>query len=288
MKRPLFALAAGVIILGGFGYIYRTPIRDWWADMDKPEIPAAIRKVPQQAASDTHAAVQDPSPVEGGMATSQHFVLVSNPPKPKPAPLDPLDAKQGLPAEMNLDVPFTSQAPSQNWDMPFQEACEEASAIMVDAYYKGRSGVLPADEMEKEIRDLVAYEQKTLGHYEDTSATEMVTWIKGYFGYEDVRMLPVRNAEDIQRAVANGYPVLLMADGKKLQNPNFRNGGPPYHVVVVKGYSKGKFITNDPGTRKGKDYLYTFERLMDAAHDWTGKAANGSPVMLIVMPKANQ
>ena len=285
MKRPLFAIAAGVIILGGFAYAFRTPIRDWWELQTAPVLPTAVHKVPTRASSDTALNLQDASPIEGGVATSQNFMLVSNPPKSKPAPLDPLEAKQGLPDEINLDVPFTSQAPTQNWDMPFQEACEEASALMIDAYYQGKSGVLPKTEMEEQIKKLVAYQVKTIGHYEDTSSAEMQKWIQGYFGYEDVRIISIRTAEDIQRAVANGYPVLVLADGKKLPNPNFRNGGPPYHVLVVKGYSKGRFITNDPGTRKGQNFTYAFEDLLRASHDWTGKAANGPAVMMIIMPK---
>jgi hypothetical protein len=244
-----------------------------------------VHKIPTRASSDTALNLQDASPIEGGVATSQNFMLVSSPPKSKPAPLDPLEAKQGLPDEINLDVPFTSQAPTQNWDMPFQEACEEASALMIDAYYQGKSGVLPKAEMEEQIKKLVAYQVKTIGHYEDTSSAEMQKWIQGYFGYEDVRIISIRTAEDIQRAVANGYPVLVLADGKKLPNPNFRNGGPPYHVLVVKGYSKGRFITNDPGTRKGQNFTYAFEDLLRASHDWTGKAANGPAVMMIIMPK---
>ncbi|MCC7356929.1 C39 family peptidase [Candidatus Uhrbacteria bacterium] len=286
MKRPLlFAITAGVIILGGFVYAFRTPIRDWWDLQNAPVLPIAIHKVPQQSNSDTTLNLQDASPVEGGMATSQNFVLVSNPPKSKPAPLDPMEIKQGLPDEINLDVPFTTQAPTQNWDMPFQEACEEVSAIMVDAYYRGQTGILSKTEVEKSIKDIVEYEIKTVGHYEDTSSSEMKQWITGYFGYEDVRAIPIRNAEDIQRVVANGYPALILVDGKKLANPNFRNGGPLYHVLVVKGYSKGRFITNDPGTRKGKDYTYTFDQILNAAHDWTGKKADGPAVMVIVMPK---
>lgn len=42
-----------------------------------------------------------------------------------------------LPAEVNLDVPFTSQAPYKNWHHPYQDFCEEASALMAVRYVKG-------------------------------------------------------------------------------------------------------------------------------------------------------
>ena len=39
----------------------------------------------------------------------------------------------------NLKVAFTSQAPLANWDHAHEEACEEASALMVDAFWHNRS-----------------------------------------------------------------------------------------------------------------------------------------------------
>lgn len=34
------------------------------------------------------------------------------------------------PIEVNLDIPFTSQAPNQSWALPYKEFCEEASVLM--------------------------------------------------------------------------------------------------------------------------------------------------------------
>ena len=39
-----------------------------------------------------------------------------------------------LTKEINLDVPFTSQAPHLNWDQPYQDFCEEASVLMAVQY----------------------------------------------------------------------------------------------------------------------------------------------------------
>src|SRR5260370_33523953 len=47
-----------------------------------------------------------------------------------------------LPAAVIIPVPFTSQAPLNNW-APRQHTCEEASLVMVDRYLKGdHSGAL--------------------------------------------------------------------------------------------------------------------------------------------------
>jgi uncharacterized protein YvpB len=72
----------------------------------------------------------------------------------------------------------------------------------------------------------------------------------------------------IKDELANGRPVIVGAAGKILPNPNFRNGGPNYHMLVVIGYDKNGFITNDPGTRKGQDFRYSFSDLFNAIHNW--------------------
>ena len=60
--------------------------------------------------------------------------------------------------------------------------------------------------------------------------------------------------------------------GRELNNPYYKAPGPIYHAVVVKGYVNGKFITNDPGTSHGHDYLYDPQTLINANHEWN--AAN--------------
>jgi len=40
------------------------------------------------------------------------------------------------PIEKEISVPFTSQAPEGNWQEPWQNACEEASIVMIQNFYK--------------------------------------------------------------------------------------------------------------------------------------------------------
>src|SRR3990167_747254 len=53
-------------------------------------------------------------------------------PNPKPTTSVVVSAK-----EVNLDIPFTSQAPHLNWDQPYQDFCEEASILMAVQYVHG-------------------------------------------------------------------------------------------------------------------------------------------------------
>lgn len=193
---------------------------------------------------------------------TKDVVVLSGTDEPNPIVKKP---NISLPASVNLDIPFQSQAPLGNWDLPYQEACEEASAIMVDAFFK--NSPLTAETMDAEILKLVAWEKKTLGHYEDTNAAEIARSLTEHFGHQDVQVLYEYTLDDIKKAVSNGYPVIMTLAGRELHNPNFTAPGPVYHALVVKGYADDKFITNDPGTRVGHDYIYDAQIVISANHE---------------------
>ncbi len=80
MKRHGRILLAAILIFGGvFAYAYRAALRDWWFEVNRPTIPAAAKYVPPSRENGV-IATADTSLVEGGVATSQHYVLVSSPP----------------------------------------------------------------------------------------------------------------------------------------------------------------------------------------------------------------
>ncbi len=188
-----------------------------------------------------------------------------------------------LPDEINLSVPFTSQAPHKKWDLPYKEFCEEASTFMASSYIKGTS--IPSPEFaDAELLKIKAFEEQRFGFYEDTNAEQTSIILKEYFGIDRVKVVYDPTATMIRDAVAHKQLVLVPAEGTLLGNPHFRHPGPPYHMVVVKGYTKtGQFITNDPGTQFGADYLYAPDVLMNAMHDWNGgDVINGKKVILIV------
>lgn len=198
---------------------------------------------------------------------------------------EPTQPRAELPKELNLAVPFLSQAPKQNWAMPFQEACEEASMIMADAYFSDRTKTFAGDEGEQAILDIVAFETKQ-GLGTDISAKQVVDLIQEYFSKRQARIIANPTIEDIKALLVKGIPVIVPADGKALKNPNFHNGGPPYHMLVIKGYlADGRWIVNDPGTRKGADYIYDRDLLMNAIHDWNGgDVPHGAPVIIVMQP----
>ncbi len=213
------------------------------------------------------------------------------PPPPPPGTLTPPSTKPTPPPssstknEVNLTVPFTSQAPHANWSEPYQNFCEEASVLMAASYVLGQS-IANANDADQKLLAIKDYEMKEFGYYLDTTAAETAKILTDYYKVKQVKLLDNPTTDDIKNAVAAGKVVIVPAAGQDLDNPNFVGAGPVYHMLVVKGYTNdGKFITNDPGTRLGSNFLYKYDNLMNAIHDWVGfdrDIHEGKRVVIIV------
>lgn len=188
-----------------------------------------------------------------------------------------------LSSDILLDVPFTSQAPFGDWDMPYQEACEEASIIMVEYYLRNES--LSAEQANEEIIALTGYLEKN-GYHIDINIQETKTLFKEYYDREgEIFYDEDVNIEKIKELLVDEHPIIIPAAGRLLGNPNFTGEGPPYHMLVIIGYDENGFITNDPGTRLGAKYHYNYETIMLAIHDWTGSkntVTGGRKAMLVL------
>lgn len=222
------------------------------------------------------------SPTPGQVARALDVVPAESRAIPQPATSPSPSPKQSpIPDSYTLKVPFTSQAPAGNWDAMHEDACEEASLLIVKRYEANEKAPSTTDA-EKELQALVAAGEKK-GH--GLSITLEQLRVLGEEQYGTV----LRNGtvstdvtlDSIKAKVASGHPVIVGAAGKELHNPNFRNGGPNYHMLVIIGYTPTEFITNDPGTRKGEGYRYSHKVLLDAVHDWdAGNILNGRKAML--------
>ncbi len=202
-------------------------------------------------------AVNPPKKIQHTPTPTKSSATPTNDPDDKPLPLSKL-----------LNVPFTSQAPTANWDALHNEACEEASAIMANAYFSGMTDItLKPEFVESELAKLTEWEKETFGYYLDIDSRETAKLLETVYGLK-TRLITDYTETDLKREIANGHLVLLAANGRLLGNPNFRPPGPIYHMLVVRGYTQSEIITNDPGTRKGLNYSYDFETLYNAAGEW--------------------
>ncbi len=197
---------------------------------------------------------------------------------PKTAPKTPSEPQKSsttrpvsVPGNLLLPVLFAQQAPFGNWDELHQEACEEASMIIADSYFSEQA--LDERIMETKIQAFIAW-QREQGYKVDLSAQEMVDTFQSYFK-RDARVVTDVTVDRIKYELAQNNLVVVPAAGRKLYNPNFKQPGPIYHVIVVVGYDKNGFIVHDVGTRKGKNYHYSFETLINAIHDWDHQLAEG-------------
>ena len=142
---------------------------------------------------------------------------------------------------------------------------------MASLYYQGDTReMVIGDAGDALLKKVIAWEEEQFGYYQDTTVAETVVMLEEYFKLR-ARIVDDPMVKDIKEAVAAGHPVIMPAYGKVLPNPYFKNGGPLYHMLIVKGYTETKFITNDPGTNtRGADFTYTIDALMNAIHDWNG------------------
>lgn len=190
-------------------------------------------------------------------------------------------ANASLPPSVHIDVPFASQAPLQNWDALHEESCEEASLILVEHYLNGKT--ISPESMEAEIQKLVQWETDH-GYKYDVDMNELKTIAADFYGLKGKIVTDV-SVESMKKELAAGHPIIIPAAGQTLGNPYFSGDGPPYHVLVVIGYDSKNFITNDVGTRRGKDYKYDYQTLLNAIHDWNGSTTtieSGRKAMLVV------
>lgn len=213
----------------------RDRIRDAFVEFRKPPVPS---EVPRMA----------PSPVVASVAAPV--------PTPRPSAV----------GAINLAVPFFAQAPRGDWSLPWQEACEEASVILVGAFWDSEE--LSVEKMEERIHAAVAWQMSSFGFYEHTTAAQTATMIRALYGYARVEVEYDIGTDRIAAHVRAGRPVIVPLAGRLLGNPYYTSPGPVYHMLVVKGVAEnGDLITNDVGTRHGRNLTYHPDVFLNAMHD---------------------
>jgi len=169
------------------------------------------------------------------------------------------------------NVPFLAQAPYGAWSDPRQQnGCEEASSLIAISWVQGQKEVSKAEAL-KSILAISKFEVDKYGGYNDTSASSTIERIlAGYFKYKKAKLKYDVGADDIIAELEKGNLVIAPFDGQKLKNKYFTAPGPDRHMLVIIGYDydKKEFITNDPGTRQGKDYRYGRAVLVGAIRDY--------------------
>ncbi|KKQ89249.1 MAG: hypothetical protein UT11_C0031G0002 [Berkelbacteria bacterium GW2011_GWA2_38_9] len=267
--KYLVLIVAAIILIGG--WFYRANIKDWWWQVRQPELPKAIPA--KEDKEDKEDKDQEKSEIFKEISENSDSISSLS---SEPQPIE-------IPSEINLAVPFTSQAPFSKWDSFDEEMCEEASLLMINRFYQNR-GFASKDDQENALREIQKWEEVNLPDWKSNNAQEIARVAREMLGYKSAKVIPLTDFKQIKEQIAQNNPVILPAAGRELKNPNFKAPGPLYHMLVVRGWlSDGRIITNDPGTRRGEGYIYDKSVLWDAIHDWNGgNVASGQKVMIVV------
>ncbi len=167
---------------------------------------------------------------------------------------------------VNLEIPFTPQAPFANWDKLHSEACEEASVLMAIYYLQNKR--LDRYVADDQILKMVHWQNDNFGGHYDLSVAKTAELVKKYFSFEEISVKYDISIDDIKKELSLGHVVVVPSAGRYLKNPYFKQPGPYYHMLVIRGYDDKGFITNDPGTKHGQNFSYTYQNLFNAIHDW--------------------
>lgn len=187
------------------------------------------------------------------------------------------------PTEINLAVPFFPQAPDGNWDAPWQEACEEAS--VVQAVYFATGKTLGIDQFRAEILALVDWENNTFGSYEHTTVEQTARMMREALNFSDFEIVENPTVDQMKGILAKGSVIVAPFSGKDLKNPFYSNGGPLYHMMVIRGFDSRNFIVNDVGTKRGENFIYPISRIMETLHDWNDTSIQlGAKRVIVVNP----
>ncbi len=191
---------------------------------------------------------------------------------------------------VQLAVPYVNEAPDDNWSGPWNNGCEEAAVVMIEAFYQNKSAVSIA-EAKQMMQRLFDEQDRVWGSNANSDAARTVQFV-ATLGLFRARVVNAPTVEQIKEEVAAGRPVITLHRGFELGNPNipFLATGSSYHTLVVIGYddATGEFIVHDDGDAKAGAYRrYEYSVVMDSLHDYDyqSKLADGPPRAIFTAAK---
>jgi hypothetical protein len=107
--------------------------------------------------------------------------------------------------------------------------------------------------------------------------------LEGYYKFSDFRILENPSIEELKRELAQGHLIVAPFAGRMLGNPFYSGEGPYYHMMVIKGYDQTNFITNDVGTKRGLNFIYPYQTIMNSLHDYHVRDIQTAPKKVIVL-----
>ena len=193
-----------------------------------------------------------------------------------------------LPDHVLLQVPFTTQAPLNNWAQ-HQESCEAANLTMLRLYWqKDGSVVIDPHAADASIATIDSW--KPAADLDDTQVGELA---KQHWGYA-YRLVP-NDPQVIAQQLAAGRPLLAEVRTHGLGNSHYpgysshfeQTGWSVPHFVTIIGYDSTGVWLNDPGISWGRGYHITYAQLTHAIDDLDQHhpALSQGQVLLLIAPE---
>jgi len=193
-----------------------------------------------------------------------------------------------LPDHVLLQVPFTTQAPLNNWAQ-HQESCEAANLTMLRLYWqKDGSVVIDPHAADASIATIDSW--KPAADLDDTQVGELA---KQHWGYA-YRLVP-NDPRVIAQQLAAGRPLLAEVRTHGLGNSHYpgysshfeQTGWSVPHFVTIIGYDSTGVWLNDPGISWGRGYHITYAQLTHAIDDLDQHhpALSQGQVLLLIAPE---
>jgi hypothetical protein len=230
-----------------------------------------------------HLAGQAARPLPGvTVVQAQPLPTVEAAPQAAPSP-------KPLPAQVLLQVPFTTQAPLNNWAQ-HQESCEAATLTMlVEYWHHNPSVVLDPRASDSAINQIDAWK----------SQPDLTTTMMGQLAEQRLGMgyqVVPNDPKVIAEQLAAGRPLIAEVRTHALGNSRYPGYGNHYeqdgysvpHFVLIIGYDATGVWLNDPGISSGRGYHISYAQLAHAIDslDRHHPALNQGQVLLVVAPEA--
>ena len=194
-----------------------------------------------------------------------------------------------LPDHVLLQVPFTTQAPLNNWAQ-HQESCEAANLTMLYLYWtKDTSVVIDSHAADSWIATIDSW--KPGADLNDAQVGELA---KQHWGFA-YRLVP-NDPNVIAQQLAAGRPLLAEVRTHGLGNAHYpgysshyeQSGWSVPHFVTIIGYDSTGVWLNDPGISWGRGYHITYAQLTHAIDDLDQHHPNlaQGQVLLLIAPEA--
>jgi hypothetical protein len=189
-----------------------------------------------------------------------------------------------LPSSVLIKVPYTSQAPHNDWPS-HEDYCEAAALVMYAGYLHGdKRETIPPEEADRSMTQVIVWEREQYhSSHPDLTLDQMGETAAHFWQFAPV-VMPA-DLDSVKRQLAAGHPVVIPvmthgAPGGQALSPHYGRAN-VYHVMLITGYDGSQVYTNDAGFMQGENQAYQWS-VLESAMDAQQPKLHQGRVMLVL------